>query len=92
MLKLAPPAPQLLTLSGVQYAQKTYPVIYVFFSGNHYTMLIAMAPTGATTGFEIREFCPACDGAPESLEHTLLQCDASGQQTVWALTRQLWEK
>jgi len=43
-------------------------------------------------GYEIREFCPACENAEESLEHTLLYCDASGQKTIWALARQLWEK
>ncbi|KAJ7093650.1 hypothetical protein C8R43DRAFT_908052 [Mycena crocata] len=34
--------------------------------------------------------CPICD-ADETMEHTLLECNAPGQQIIWKLCRQLWE-
>ncbi|KAJ7806259.1 hypothetical protein B0H13DRAFT_1669899 [Mycena leptocephala] len=38
---------------------------------------------------EILSQCQTC-GAPESLEHIMLECDASGQRQVWQQTELFW--
>ncbi|KAF8868737.1 hypothetical protein BD779DRAFT_1459335, partial [Infundibulicybe gibba] len=42
-------------------------------------------------GYEPRATCPICN-VEESMEHILTECQASGQETLWTLTRKLWEK
>ena len=42
-------------------------------------------------GYEQRATCRVC-GSDESLEHILTECQASGQQTVWTLARELLTK
>ncbi|EMD36518.1 hypothetical protein CERSUDRAFT_23066, partial [Gelatoporia subvermispora B] len=41
------------------------------------------------THLEHREYCDVCD-VPETIEHILLDCKASGQATIWAMTRRIW--
>ncbi|KAF8897701.1 ribonuclease H-like protein, partial [Infundibulicybe gibba] len=42
-------------------------------------------------GYEQRAICPVC-AVEESMEHILTECQASGQKTLWALTKKLWER
>ena len=42
-------------------------------------------------GYEQRAMCRVC-GSDESLEHILTECQASGQETVWTLARELLTK
>ena len=46
------------------------------------------------TNIETREvlgLCPVC-GVTDSMEHIALDCYAPGQELIWSLARQLWEK
>ncbi|KAJ6447649.1 hypothetical protein C8R45DRAFT_1057445 [Mycena sanguinolenta] len=40
---------------------------------------------------DFRNTCHKC-GVPETLEHIALDCDASGQNVIWNLTKELWSK
>ncbi|KAL1678588.1 hypothetical protein EV122DRAFT_177620, partial [Schizophyllum commune] len=41
--------------------------------------------------FEQRGTCPVCQ-TTESMEHILFGCDAKGQEVVWRLAKELWDR
>ncbi|KAJ7860650.1 hypothetical protein B0H13DRAFT_2237362 [Mycena leptocephala] len=41
--------------------------------------------------FEHWAVCPVCD-VEETIEHILFECNAPGQELIWNLCRELWEK
>ena len=41
--------------------------------------------------YEQRGLCQVCDGVPETMTHILTECQASGQETIWKLAKELWD-
>ncbi len=44
------------------------------------------------TNYEGRQFCQVCGGVDETLEHILLECEASGQAVVWQAAEAVWRR